>query len=68
VEKLSPGRVQVVQKGARLWALLLSYLVRWRALLNAHCPVLSLIRAPVHGYMELTTTEELWAKGLCQAP
>jgi hypothetical protein len=34
---------------------------RW-ALLDAHCPVL------LHGYMELTTTKELWATGLGQAP
>jgi hypothetical protein len=49
-------------------ARLLAHLVRRRALLDAHCPVLPpLIRALVHGYMELTTTEELWATGLGQA-
>jgi hypothetical protein len=29
---------------------------------------MSPFRALVHGYMELTTTEVLWATGLCAAP
>jgi hypothetical protein len=65
---LSPEPARVVQEGARLRAQLPAYLVRRRALLDAHCPVLlPPLRALVHGYMELTTTEELWATGLGQA-
>jgi hypothetical protein len=60
---------RVVQSGARLRARLPAYLVRRRALLDEHCPVLLLLlRALVHGYMELTTTEELWATELGAAP
>jgi hypothetical protein len=55
----------MVQEGARLRARLPAYLVRRQALLDAHCPVLlPPLLALVHGYMELTTTEELWATGL----
>jgi hypothetical protein len=66
---LSPELVRVVQEGARLRARLPAYLVRRRALLDVHCPVLlPPLRALVHGYMELTTTEELWATGLGVEP
>jgi hypothetical protein len=69
VALLSPEPARVVQEGARLRARLPAYLVRRRALLDAHCPMLlSPLRALVHGYFELTTTEELWATGLGQAP
>jgi hypothetical protein len=69
VALLSPEPARVVQEGARLRARLPAYLVRRRALLDAHCPVLlPPLRALVHGYMELTTTEELWATGLGTAP
>jgi hypothetical protein len=65
VALLSPEPARVVQEGARLRARLPVYLVRRRALLDAHCPVLlPPLRALVHGYMELTTIEELWATGL----
>jgi hypothetical protein len=68
VALLSPEPARVVQEGARLRARLPSYLVRRRALLGAHCPVLlSPLRDLMHGYMELTTTEELWATGFGQA-
>jgi hypothetical protein len=68
VALLSPEPARVVQEGARLRARLPAYLVRRRALLDAHCPVLQPpLRNLVHGYMELTTTEELWATGLGQA-
>jgi hypothetical protein len=60
---------RVVQSGARLRARLPAYLVLRRTLLDEHCPVLLLpLRALVHGYMELTTTEEIWATGLGVAP
>jgi hypothetical protein len=62
VALLSPEPARVVQEGAQLRARLPAYLVRRRALLDAHCPVLlPPLRALVHSYMELTTTEELWA-------
>jgi hypothetical protein len=65
---LSPEPARVVQEGARLRARLPAYLLRRRALLYAQCPVLlPPLQALVHGYMELTTTEELWATGLGQA-
>lgn len=47
------------------------YLVQRGALLDADCPVLlSPLRALqlVYGYMELTTTGELWATGTGAAP
>jgi hypothetical protein len=69
VALLSPEPAHVVQEGVRLRARLPTYLVRRRALLNAHCPLLLLpLRALVHGYMELTTTEEVWATGLGTEP
>jgi hypothetical protein len=60
---------RVLQEGARLRARLPAYLKRRRALLDAHCPVLlTPLRVLVHGYMELTSTEEIWATGLGTAP
>jgi hypothetical protein len=68
VALLSPEAAHVVREGARLRARLPSYLVRRQALLDAYCPLLlPPLCALVHGYMELTTTEELWATGLGQA-
>jgi hypothetical protein len=59
----------VVQEGARLRAQLPAYLVQRRALLDAHCPaLLPPLRALIHAYMELATTEEVWATGLGAAP
>jgi hypothetical protein len=69
VALLSPEPARVVHEGTRLRARLPAFLVRWRALLDAHCPMLlPPLRALVHGYMELTTTEELWATGLALMP
>jgi hypothetical protein len=69
VALLSPEPARVVHEGAQLRARLPAYLVRRRALLDAHCPVLlPTLRAVVHGYVELTTTEELWVTGLGTAP
>jgi hypothetical protein len=66
---LSPENARVVHKGAQSRARLPAYLVQRRALLDAHCPVLlPPLRALVHGYMKLTTTEELCATGLGAAP
>jgi hypothetical protein len=68
VAHLSPEQVRVVHAGSRLRARFPAYLVRRRALLDAHCPMLlPPLRALVHDYMELTTTEELWATRLGQA-
>jgi hypothetical protein len=59
---LSHENERVLQEGARLRARLPAYFVWRRALLDAHCPaLLTPLRALGHGYMELTTTEELWA-------
>jgi hypothetical protein len=69
VALLSPEPARVVQEGARLRARLPAYLARRLALLGTHCPVLlPPLLDLVHGYMELTTTEELWATGLGAAP
>jgi hypothetical protein len=69
VALLSLEHARVVQEGARLRARLPAYLVRRRTFLDAHCPVLlPPLRALVHGYMELTTSEELWATGLGTTP
>jgi hypothetical protein len=66
---MSPEPARVVQEGARLRARLPAYLARRRALLDAHCSaLLPPLRALVHSYMDLTTTEELWATGPGQAP
>jgi hypothetical protein len=65
VALLSPEPARVVQEGARLRARLPAYLVQRRALLDAHCPLLlPPLRALVHGYMELTNIEEIWATRL----
>jgi hypothetical protein len=56
---------RLVQEGSRLQDKLPAYLVQRRALLDAHCPMLlPPLQDLVHGYMELTTPEELWATGL----
>jgi hypothetical protein len=56
---------RMVLEGGRLQDKLPAYLVQRRALLDAHCPMLlPPLQDLVHGYMELTTTEELWATGL----
>jgi hypothetical protein len=60
-----PEFASILEKGARLRAQLPAYLVRRRALLDKHCPkLLPPLRALVHDYMKLTTTDELWATGL----
>jgi hypothetical protein len=62
VAQLSPEPARVVRGGAQLRARFPAHLVRPRALLDVHCPVLlPPLRALVHGYTELTTTEEIWA-------
>jgi hypothetical protein len=61
VAHLSPEHARVAQEGSRLRARLPAYLVRQRAYLDASCPLLPPLCDNVHGYMELTTTEELWA-------
>jgi hypothetical protein len=62
---IPPENALVLQEGAWLRARLPAYLVERQALLNEHCPVLlPPLRTLVHGYMELTTTEELWDTGL----
>jgi hypothetical protein len=61
---LAPPLQQIVQDGARLRARLPAYLTQRRALLDTHCPLLPPLQDLVHGYEELTTTDELWATGL----
>jgi hypothetical protein len=61
---LVPSLQQILQDGARLRARLPEYLTQRRALIDAHCPLLSPLRDLVHGYEEPTTTDELWATGL----
>jgi hypothetical protein len=69
VALLSPEPARVAHERARLRARLPAFLVRRRAFLDTYCPVLlPPLRALVHGYMELITTEELWATGLGAAP
>jgi hypothetical protein len=64
-----PRHARVVEEGARLRAALPAYLVRWRALLDAHCPLIPPLLALVRSYEpEPATTEELWATGLGAAP
>jgi hypothetical protein len=55
---------RIVHDGARLRARLPTYLAQRRTLLDAHCPLLPPLQGLVHGYEELTTTDELWATGL----
>jgi hypothetical protein len=62
-----PDHARVVEEGARLRAALPAYVVRRRALLDAHCPLIAPLRDLVRGYAE-PTTEELWATGLGTAP
>jgi hypothetical protein len=69
VALLPPEHARVVQEGARLRERLPAYLVRRRALLDAHCPMLlPPLRDLVHGYTQLITTEDLWATGLGADP
>jgi hypothetical protein len=68
-DTLSPALQALVLEGGRLRARLPAYLVRRQALLDTHSPVLlPPLGALVHGYMELTTTDELWATGLGAEP
>jgi hypothetical protein len=65
VAALRPEHAQLVREGYRIQTRLPAYLVQRRALLDAHCPLISPLRALVHDYdPEPTTTEELWATGL----
>jgi hypothetical protein len=64
-----PEYARLVEEGARLRAALPAYLVRRRALLDDHCPLIAPLLALVRDYNpEPTTTEELWATGLGAAP
>jgi hypothetical protein len=67
VALLSPEEAEVVQVGARLRAHIPAFLVRRRAYVDAHCPLLLPLCAIVHSYMKVTT-EEVWATGLGAAP
>jgi hypothetical protein len=55
IDILSPEDSRLVSEGTRLRAELPAYLVRRRALLDAHCPLLPPLCDMVHGNMELTT-------------
>jgi hypothetical protein len=68
-DTLSPALQALVLEGGQLRARLPAYLVRRRTVLDTHCPVLlPELRDLVHGYMELTTTDELCATGLGVEP
>jgi hypothetical protein len=55
---------KVVAEGARLRTAITPYLVRRRALLDDHCPLIGPLLALVRDYdPEPTTTDELWATG-----
>jgi hypothetical protein len=62
--RLSPEHGEIVHEGTRLRARLPAYLARRQHLVAEHSPLIAPLRALVHGYEELTTTEELWATGL----
>jgi hypothetical protein len=66
--RLSPEHARVVEDGARLRARLPAYLARRRALLNAHCPLISPLpeelQALIFKFEGPPTTDELWATGL----
>jgi ankyrin repeat protein len=64
IARLSPIHARIVEEGARLKARLPAYLAKQQPLLDAHCPLPAPLRILVHYYMELTTTEEIWATGI----
>jgi hypothetical protein len=64
IARLSPIYARTVEEGARIKARLPAYLAKQQPLLDAYCPLPAPLRILVHGYMELTTTEELWATGI----
>jgi hypothetical protein len=66
--RLSLEHTLVVQEGARLRARLPVYLTQRRALLNEHCLLLPPLQALVCGYLEPTTTDQIWGTGLGAAP
>jgi hypothetical protein len=68
VAQFGPWKKRSVQEGARLRERLPAYLVQRRTFLDSHCPLPAPLRAIVTGYQEPTTTEELWATGIGQAP
>jgi hypothetical protein len=69
VSQLRPDHARVVEEGARLRTALPAYLVRRRALLDAHCPLIPPLLGLVRGYdPEPHTTEQLWATGLGVVP
>jgi hypothetical protein len=64
VIELSIEHKRIVVEWARLRAELPAYLLRRRALLDSHYPLIAPLRDLAHGYEVPTTTEELWATGL----
>jgi hypothetical protein len=58
----------IVRGGAKLRAGLPAYLAKRRAVLDAHSPLIRPLQKLVHDYETPTTTDELWATGLGQAP
>jgi ankyrin repeat protein len=57
VALLSPEDAEVIEVGTRLPA----YLIQRRTILKSICPLLPSLCKIVHGYIELTTAEEIWA-------
>jgi hypothetical protein len=66
--RLSPESAQVVANSARLKVALPAYLAQRRALLDAHCPLISPLpeelQALIFRFEGSATTDELWATGL----
>jgi hypothetical protein len=58
---MSTERKSIIEKGERLRAALPAHLAHRRALMCEHTSLIAPLQIIVDGYMELTTTEELWA-------
>ena len=68
IAKLSPAHAKLCTRGRVLRAQLPSYLVQQRALVVAHCTLLTVLRPLVAAYAA-TTPEDMWTDGLrIQAP
>jgi hypothetical protein len=58
---MSTERKSIIEKGERLRAALPAHLAHRRALMCEHTSLIAPLQIIVDGYMELITTEELWA-------
>jgi hypothetical protein len=60
ITRLSLTHPYVVNKATKLRKMLPVYLTKWRALLDAHCPLIAPLQALVAGYAEFTI-DDVWA-------